>query len=152
MENDFKKSAQFLKEHGKYNDSETTFSIKQSDYEKLAAQYGLTKEILNTTADYDKNVWNAGVELTTDLLEDKIKKAKKAGDDPKDQSVTVSIMTRRGNMKITQSAYKEHNNPQAKDGAKTPSYGSARLKLECKSKIVKDHLTTLQGRIQKAVG
>jgi hypothetical protein len=145
----YDKVATFIKEHGQFNEKQTVYSMKQKDYEDLAKSYGITKEMLDTQAGFQNDVWNGMLTLSTELLETKIKEAKKAGNDPKDESVSVGVTTKAGNMRVTQDAYKEHNNPQSTDSSKTKVYGSGRLKLICKSKIDKDHLSSLQSRIQK---
>jgi vacuolar-type H+-ATPase subunit I/STV1 len=142
----FKDVSKFIGEKAT-STNDTTFSMTQKDYLKLANQHGVTEEMVKAVAEFNNLYRDGSVDFLASQLGDAIKAAKKAGDDPKESEVKLSTRTPGGVEKTSMRAYKEHHNP--KTGESISSYGEVRLTVQAKSRLNKDNLKEAQDRIQK---
>jgi len=148
----YDKVEMFLHEHAvTRGEDPNRFQLSQSKREALAKDFGITKETLDKVAAFEVDVHNGAVQFTTKKLAKAIEAAKKSGDDPKECSIELTMYTKSGPDRYTQSAVKMNNDPK-NPGQQTTSYGAVRMSMVRKRTISDSLMASVSEQIKKALG
>lgn len=117
---------------GKKKDTLVRFTVARSEIDDMKKKAGIPTEILKASAAYDAIIIEASTDIATDRLVEKLEAGKKEGlaeDVLKSTRSEVVLADHNKQIKVTKSAWAEHNNPQNPEAGPMEIYGGTSVKV-----------------------
>lgn len=150
----------FLKEHlqteapSEKHPNIRSHRLTQGDYVKAAKEHGLTEDTLKAVHNFKKSFVSSLANYGAEQLAERIKEAKKKGEDPSDLVENFVVRTHDGKLELdvfAQQTYNVHNPREPNSPvSKLTKYGVVRIKSSEKRTQEEEEMNKISASIEKA--
>lgn len=141
---------EFIREHSKMSDTKKR-SVTKADYlNYMSSAHGLNRQHVEAVSQGNRELISGAISVTAADLADKIKAAKKDGNDPADLDGNTSITTADGQIKVRVQAQTTNRSPQT--GEQIVKHGRTSVRVITSNAVLKEPSADAQALIGKLMG